>query len=466
MDLYRYRISGALLLAASLLFFAATGAVAAIDGVTGTSFSFTAREGVIANPDGSVIPIWGYANGDQAVQYPGPTLIVNQGATVTVTLTNQLAEPVSILFPGQKVTATGGASGLLTREALPGGASQVTYTFTASHPGTFTYYSGSHSDLQVEMGLVGALIVRPAGYDPQNKATWTAYGDARSAYDTETLFLMTEMDPELHYRAGAGLPADTTGFFPTIWFYNGRAAPDTMAPAGAGWLPNQPYNCLPQAHPGERVLMRIIGGGRDSHPHHTHGNNFELIARDGRLLESAPGASALLVADAPVFGTVPDLAVSNFTQAVIPGATYDTIFTWTGQGLGWDPYGAIDSACTDADHDGKDDVHGRMCHDASCTDTNGDGFDDASKEYCADHGKPFPVRLPGQQDLTFGQFYSGGPFLGSAASLPPGQGGFNPAAGYFFMWHSHNEKELTNNDIFPGGMLTMFLVLPFGTDMP
>ena len=23
------------------------------------------------------------------------------------------------------------------------------------------------------------------------------------------------------------------------------------------------------------------------------------------------------------------------------------------------------------------------------------------------------------------------------------------------MWHSHTEKEMTNNDIFPGGMMTM-----------
>ena len=77
-----------------------------------------------------------------------------------------------------------------------------------------------------------------------------------------------------------------------------------------------------------------------------------------------------------------------------------------------------------------------------------------------------PVLLPAQQDLTFGQFYSGGPFLGAAGTLPPGEGGFNPTAGYFYMWHSHNEKELTNNDIFPGGMLTMFLVVPYGVAVP
>ncbi len=29
-----------------------------------------------------------------------------------------------------------------------------------------------------------------------------------------------------------------------------------------------------------------------------------------------------------------------------------------------------------------------------------------------------------------------------------------------YMWHSHNEKEIVNNNIFPGGMLTMVLVIP------
>ena len=443
MNRYMHRIPGTGgLLAVILLLFMTTSATAAIDGITGSSFNFTAKAGTIANPDGSVIPIWGYANGDGTVQYPGPTLIVNQGATVTVSLVNQLPEPVSIVFPGQSVTAAGGVAGSVTREAPPDGTTTVTYTFTASQPGTYTYYSGSYTDLQVEMGLVGALIVRPSGFSDANK---TAYGDARSAYDTEFLFLLSEMDPNIHYAAGMGLQADTTTFWPTIWFMNGRAAPDTMAPAGADWLPNQPYNCLPAAHPGERLLLRIIGGGRDSHPLHTHGNNFELIARDGRLLAtSADSGTTQLVPGAPMFGTVPDRSVSNFTQTVMPGATYDAIYTWTGKDLGWDPYGA---------------------HPESCTPAAG-GFDATSKEYCPDHGKPFPVVLPGQQDLTFGQFYSGGPFLGSAGSLPPGQGGFNPTAGYFFMWHSHNEKELTNNDIFPGGMLTMFLVVPFGTDVP
>ena len=30
--------------------------------------------------------------------------------------------------------------------------------------------------------------------------------------------------------------------------------------------------------------------------------------------------------------------------------------------------------------------------------------------------------------------------------------------GFAFMWHSHNEREITTNNVFPGGMLMMMLV--------
>ena len=46
-------------------------------------------------------------------------------------------------------------------EAGPGAA--VTYSFTASSAGTYLYESGSDPQLQVQMGLFGAIVVRPAG---------------------------------------------------------------------------------------------------------------------------------------------------------------------------------------------------------------------------------------------------------------------------------------------------------------
>ena len=128
----------------------------------------------------------------------------------------------------------------------------------------------------------------------------------------------------------------------------------------------------------------------------------------------------------------------------IPGTTSDSIWDWTGKDLNWDAYGhAPGSGLT-------------------CVDTNGDGYNDTgtapAHEYCADHEKEMPVVLPSYNNLAFGGFYSGSPFLGDLGSLPPGEGGLNPGAGFAFMWHSHTERELVNNDVFPGGLMTMMIV--------
>jgi hypothetical protein len=176
-------------------------------------------------------------------------------------------------------------------------------------------------------------------------------------------------------------------------------------------------------HPGDRLLLRVIDAGRNLHPFHTHGNNVRIIARDGRLLESTPGAGA-------------DLAVSDFTIQSVPGQTVDAIFEWTGAGLGWDIYGHAP----------------------------GDPLEPA--EYAPDHGKAFPLTLPGTQELTLGAAWSGSPFLGAMGSIPPGGGGVNMNGGYFYMWHSHTEYEMVNNDIFPGGLMTMLIIEPPGVPIP
>ncbi len=409
----------------ALLTLVAVRAHAMIDGVTGTVFNLTAKADYISTADGNSIYAWGYANGGGLMQYPGPTMIVNQGDTITVNLINALpadAGNVSIVFPGQKVAASGGAAGLLTQEAPPDGTTAVSYTFTATNAGTYLYRSGTRPDLQVEMGLVGAIIVRPFGFDP---ASPQAYGHPDAAYDLEYLFLLTEMDPLIHDLVDTSGVAALQGgnylthYFANCWYINSRNAPDTMAPAGAAWLPNQPYNCMPMIHPGEKLLMRVIGGGRDVHPYHQHANHARVIARDGRLLESAPGAGA-------------DLSHMVFTVQTAAGETTDAVFQWTGAGLGWDIYG----------HKPGDPLQ--------------------PNEYAPDHGKPLPVILPENQDVTVGPFYSGSPFLGVMGDLPPGQGRKEPNAGFVYMWHSHTEKEMTNFDIFPGGMMTMLVVVPPG----
>jgi hypothetical protein len=50
--------------------------------------------------------------------------------------------------------------------------------------------------------------------------------------------------------------------------------------------------------------------------------------------------------------------------------------------------------------------------------------------------------------------------VGSTPIPPSGTVANSPTdeAGFAFMWHSHNEREITTNNIFPGGMLMMMLV--------
>ena len=68
---------------------------------------------------------------------------------------------------------------------------------------------------------------------------------------------------------------------------NGRSMPDDMDPNYAPQYPHQPYNGNPHMHPGELVLLRIIGQGRWQHPFHEHGNHVRILARDGNLILSA-----------------------------------------------------------------------------------------------------------------------------------------------------------------------------------
>jgi hypothetical protein len=421
---------------ATILLLAAAPAFAAIPGVNGPTFTLTASADYITMPDGASVYSWGYGVGSM-MQLPGPTLIVHQGDTVTLTLWNHLpigAGNTSIVFPGQQVSTTGGTAGLVTQEAAPNGS--VTYTFVAGQPGTYSYYSGTKADLQIEMGLYGALIVYPTAVPAG--CTKAAYNHPGTCYDREYLFLLSEIDLDVHRAVEAQVAANTTINVPTVpywpeyWMINGRSAPDTMSRTNWAILPHQPYNSFPRMHPGEKLLLRVIGAGHQMHPFHIHGNHARELAKDGRLLVSATNPSILA---GPLLFTIP----------AVPGGTSDSVYEWTGKELGWDVYGHTNP------------LDGKCTPDAS-------GYNTAAgpnyREWCADHGKPIPVKLPDPTLFTNGNLYSGSPYMGVLAQLQPGDGGFNPNAGFTFMWHSHNEREIVNNDVFPGGLMTMLIVEP------
>jgi FtsP/CotA-like multicopper oxidase with cupredoxin domain len=512
-----------LLLAAMVAVASVTAtAHAAAPGITGgggstATFNLTAQTSYLNQPDGSSVYSWGYgcktapagfapasistnSIGCPSMQVPGPTLIVTEGQTVTVNLTNGLpaaAGNTSILFPGFTVASSGGVAGLLTQEAAPSGT--VTYTFTASSPGTRAYYSGTQGDLQVEMGLYGAVIVLPASVptvcsaglpvanpggnvkaqsawgEPDARLSLSAYDNGKTCYDREYLFQFSEMDANIHNQAlaqvtalagctagaaGCSLSVPTEPYHPSYFMINGRSMPDDMDPNYALEYPHQPYNGNPHMHPGEQVLLRVIGQGRWQHPFHEHANHVRILARDGNLILSATDPNSLA---GPLL----------FTTTTTPGLAFDGIFYFTGRGLNWDMYGHNPSSS---------DAAAKL----SCT-PDADGYNTGAPtainyfEWCQDHNKPLqaspfgdvesggPATLPDPDIFTNGVWYSGSPYLGPDATtratgptstfLPANfQGNPSNERGWAFMWHSHNEREITTNNVFPGGMMMMMLV--------
>jgi FtsP/CotA-like multicopper oxidase with cupredoxin domain len=253
---------------------------------TTTTFDLVASSGTIDTPDGNSVFMWSYSPAGGHFQSPGPVLCTTQGQTVVVNLHNNLPEATSIVFPGQDgtVTAGAGSAGLLTTEVAPGG--DLSYSFTAGLPGTYLYESGSDVAKQIEMGLAGALVVRPTLGDDYAYGAGTQFAPGR-----EYVLLLSDIDPDLHHAVEVGGTYDVNTLRNRYFAINGREFPDTIQDNGSALLPNQPYGALVRLQPNTATdtrpaLIRMINVGAVNHPFHPHGNHTRQIAQDGRLVAS------------------------------------------------------------------------------------------------------------------------------------------------------------------------------------
>jgi CopA family copper-resistance protein len=90
---------------------------------------------------------------------PAPTLRWREGDTVTIRVTNRLRETTSIHWHGILLpTGMDGVPGLSFAGIAPG--ETFTYQFTLKQSGTYWYHS--HSGMQEQTGMYGAIIIEPA----------------------------------------------------------------------------------------------------------------------------------------------------------------------------------------------------------------------------------------------------------------------------------------------------------------
>ena len=199
---------------------------------------------------------WGY-NGS----VPGPTIEVNEGDRVRITLHNKLPEPTSIHWHGIEVPAAMDGVPFISQPLIESGAS-FTYEFTLQQHGTFFYHS--HGAMQQMMGTIGLFIIHP-------RMSHTPHCDRDFGLILQEFALLPNN------------PVPNTLKMEFNWLtINGKAGPATTPMI---------------VRQGERVRLRMVNLGMDHHPMHMHGHQFYVTGTEGgRVPETAwyPGNTVLV----------------------------------------------------------------------------------------------------------------------------------------------------------------------------
>jgi hypothetical protein len=302
----------------------ALAAGAAVLSVPGPAFAVTynlkATTFTLADPNGgTAIPMWGYALCQDRVfsdcaasaTAPGPALTVPANDTeLIIRLSNDLTVPTSLVINGLIKTMTpvwdGGETGnrpsatarvrSFDAEASAGGG-VAEYTWENVKPGTYLYQSGTQPQVQVQMGLYGAMTKNEA-----DVGTSSALAYPNVPYDNQATLLYSEIDPALHAAVGNGSYGTTPGltstfhYEPKYFLINGQP------------YPNLNSVVYPVGNTG-RTLVRLLNAGLTTHVPMLQGNFWTPVAEDGKpyayptsqytaLLPAAKTMDVVLVADA------------------------------------------------------------------------------------------------------------------------------------------------------------------------
>ncbi len=245
---------------------------------------------------GEYVTFWVYAPLGKAMgsaaRLPSPTLRVQQGDQVRVTLYNTHYLPHTIHFHGlSQSAAMDGVPDMPRPWVKPG--ENFTYSFTAGEPGTYFYHCHVHEQVHVPMGLGGMFVVEPRR--PYNHFARLVPGAGRIAvpakgtaeqYQREYSLVFLDIDDRLNRIAAAYADPreverrmhrdyDTTQRVPDIFLLNGRAFPFTLR--------DSPIVVQPDEHTKLRILNM---GGRPVY-FHTHGHHPTLTDVDGRPVPPA-----------------------------------------------------------------------------------------------------------------------------------------------------------------------------------
>lgn len=204
---------------------------------------------------GTTINVWGFTDNSAAgPMVPGPVIESHENETVTVYVYNQDIRPHNFVVAGLTTDTTSIAAG-----------NNRTYTFTTPNAGVFLYSDTLNNNINREMGLYGAVVVRAAG---GANVAWTG----GPAFSVERLWITSDMDkPRWNDVASSGGTVNTATYRPNYFMMNGMGGHDAMRDPNTELI----------AAAGQVGLVRIVNAGQLDESLHFHANHFQIIAVNG-----------------------------------------------------------------------------------------------------------------------------------------------------------------------------------------
>lgn len=283
--------------------------------------------------------------------YPGPEIRVPEGDWVEVVFTNKTPEFHTIHWHG--ILLANEMDGVPNGTQWGTGPGQTfRYLFRAQPVGTHFYHCHNMTNLHVQAGMFGALIIEPR--NPKDDLVQRVFPYQREytllLNEIDTAMVEAQMEKMLKEMSVMQKMNQTPGLMKEMngrmmgWFTDKAAFLEAIASGyippylatrtGRTFLPNfnffmingKSYPMTDELHirTGENIRVRLIGAGAMPHFMHLHGHDFWHVCQDGSPLPS------------PVrLNTVP----------VFPGTTTDIIIQGTNPGM-WHFHDHSDLATT------------------------------------------------------------------------------------------------------------------------
>ncbi len=278
--------------------------------------------------------------------FPAPTIVVDEGDDVYLTLTNvgmtmrpDLFDPHSVHwhgFPNAATVFDGEPEASLGINMM----ASFTYYYHVVEPGTYLYHCHVEAAEHMQMGMLGNLWVRPEqnrkpdGTNLNGFIHRTGYryayndGDGSTYYDVEFPLQFSSLDPVFHDASESVQPLPFAYMKDTYSLINGRGYPDTINPAplsNAGPEPKdaQVVSSRIVATQGQKVLLRMSNVSITVNYSVTLlGPPMKVVGAGARLLRGPTGRNLYYETQTVTLGGGESLDVLLDTAGVAPGTYF------------------------------------------------------------------------------------------------------------------------------------------------